>query len=158
MVPGPSMFKEHSDILYGIMIGLVVINILMLIIGRVFTPLYANITRIPYELMSAIIIVYCITGVYSSEASTFQVLLAVIIGAFSFLLRRLGFSVVPIILGVVLGDLVETNFRNSMVMSSNSLSIFVTRPFSLLFLALAVLSIGMFFYKAAKDRKSKKQS
>ncbi|MFQ9976079.1 MAG: tripartite tricarboxylate transporter permease [Butyricicoccus sp.] len=68
MVPGPLMFKEHSDIL-GIMIGLVVINILMLIIGRVFTPLYANITRIPYELMSAIIIVYCITGVYSSEAS-----------------------------------------------------------------------------------------
>ena len=158
MVPGPSMFKEHSDILYGIMIGLVVINILMLIIGRVFTPLYANITRIPYELMSAIIIVYCITGVYSSEASTFQVLLAVIIGAFSFLLRKLGFGVVPIILGVVLGDLVETNFRNSMVMSGNSLSIFVTRPFSLLFLALAVLSIGMFFYKAAKDRKSKKQS
>lgn len=130
--------------------------ILMLIIGRVFTPLYANITRIPYELMSAIIIVYCITGVYSSEASTFQVLLAVIIGAFSFVLRKLGFGVVPIILGVVLGDLVETNFRNSMVMSSNSLSIFVTRPFSLLFLALAVLSIGMFFYKAAKDRKKQK--
>ena len=153
---GAFMLQEHSDVLYGIMIGLVVVNILMLIIGRVFTPLYANITRIPYELMSAIIIVYCITGVYSSEASTFQVLLAVIIGAFSFLLRRLGFSVVPIILGVVLGDLVETNFRNSMVMSSNSLSIFVTRPFSLLFLALAVLSIGMFFYKAAKDRKKQK--
>ena len=128
----------------------------MLIIGRVFTPLYVNITRIPYELMSAIIIVYCITGVYSSEASTFHVLLAVIIGAFSFLLRKLGFGVVPIILGVVLGDLVETNFRNSMVMSGNSLSIFVTRPFSLLFLALAVLSIGMFFYKAAKDRKKQK--
>ena len=72
------------------------------------------------------------------------------------LLRKLGFGVVPIILGVVLGDLVETNFRNSMVMSSNSLSIFVTRPFSLLFLALAVLSIGMFFYKAAKDRKKQK--
>ena len=89
MVPGPSMFKEHSDILYGIMIGLVVINILMLIIGRVFTPLYVNITRIPYELMSAIIIVYCITGVYSSEASALHVLLAVIIGAFSFLLRKL---------------------------------------------------------------------
>ena len=64
--------------------------------------------------------------------------------------------IVPIILGVVLGDLVETNFRNSMVMSGNSLSIFVTRPFSLLFLALAVLSIGMFFYKAAKDRKKQK--
>lgn len=153
MVPGPSMFKEHSDILYGIMIGLVVVNLLMLAIGRIFTPVYSNITRIPYELMSAIIIVYCITGVYSSEASTFHVLLSVIIGAFSFLLRKLGFSVVPIILGVVLDDLVESNFRNSMVMSNNSLSIFVTRPFCVLFLALAALSIGLFFYKAAKDRK-----
>ena len=108
--------------------------------------------------MSAIIIVYCITGVYSSEASTFHVLLAVIIGAFSFLLRKLGFSVVPIILGVVLGDLVETNFRNSMVMSDGSLSIFFTRPFSVLFLALAALSIGMFFYKAIKDRKKKENA
>jgi putative tricarboxylic transport membrane protein len=80
------------------------------------------------------------------------VLLAACIGVVSFLLRKLGFSVVPIILGVVLGELVETNFRNSMILSGGSLSIFVTRPFSLLFLSLAFLSIGSFFYKAIKKR------
>lgn len=153
MVPGPALFKDYPDVLYGIMVGLIVVNVLMLLIGRVFTPFYSNITRIPYELMSAMIIVYCVAGTYSSEASTFHVLLAVCIGVFSFLLRKLGFSVVPIILGVVLGDLVETNFRNAMVMSDNSLSIFVTRPFSLLFLALAALSIGMFCYKSIKSKR-----
>ena len=67
-----------------------------------------------------------------------------------FYVEKLGFSVVPIILGVVLGDLVETNFRNSMILSGGSLSIFVTRPFSLLFLLLALVSIGSFFYKSIK--------
>ena len=100
--------------------------------------------------MSALIIVYCIAGVYSNEGSTFHVLLAACIGVASFLLRKLGFSVVPIILGVVLGDLVETNLRNSMILSGGSLSIFVTRPFSLLFLLLALVSIGSFFYRSIK--------
>ena len=102
--------------------------------------------------------VYCVAGTYSNEGSTFHVLLAVCIGVGSFLLRKLGFSVVPIILGVVLGDLVEANFRNSMILSGGSFSIFVTRPFSLLFLSLAVLAIGSFFYKALKKRMRAKPS
>jgi len=150
MIPGPALFRDHPGTLYGIMLGLLFVNVLMLVFGLVLTPLYSNISRIPYELMSALIIVYCIAGVYSNEGSTFHVLLAACIGVASFLLRKLGFSVVPIILGVVLGDLVETNFRNSMILSGGSLSIFVTRPFSLLFLLLALVSIGSFFYKSIK--------
>ena len=153
MIPGPSLFREHAGILYGIMMGLLLVNVLMLVFGLVLTPLYSNISRIPYELMSSLIVVYCIAGVYSNESSIFHVLLAVCIGVVSFLLRKLGFSVVPIILGVVLGDLVETNFRNSMILSGGSLSIFVTRPFSLLFLLLALLSIGSFFYRSIKKRR-----
>lgn len=154
MVPGPSLFRDHPDTLYGIMVGLVLVNIFMLIFGLALTLLYSNIARIPYELMSALIIIYCIAGTYSNERSTFHVLLAVCIGIGSFLLRKLGFPVVPIILGVVLGELVETNFRNSMILSGGSFSIFVTRPFSLTFLLLAALSIGSFFYKALKKRRN----
>lgn len=153
MIPGPALFRDHPDTLYGIMVGLVLVNILMLLFGLALTPLYSNIARIPYELMSALIIIYCIAGTYSNEGSTFHVLLAVCIGVGSFLLRKLGFSVVPIILGVVLGDLVETNFRNSMIMSGGSLSIFLSRPFSLLFMMLAAFSIGSFFYRAFQKKK-----
>jgi putative tricarboxylic transport membrane protein len=153
MVPGPSLFKDYPDVLYGIMVGLIVVNILMLIVGKVFTRFYANITRIPYELMNAMIIIYCVAGTFSSEASTFHVLLAMIVGIGSFVLRKLDFSVVPVILGVVLGKLVENNFRRSMVLSDNSWSIFVTRPFSILFLLLAALSIGMSTYKALQAKR-----
>ena len=152
MIPGPSLFRDHAETLYGIMVGLLVVNVLMLVFGLALTPIYSNIAHIPYELMSALIVIYCIAGTYSNENSTFHVLLAVCIGIGSFLLRKLGFSVVPIILGVVLGELVETNFRNSMILSGGSWAIFVKRPFSLLFLALAVLSVSFFFFRAAKKR------
>lgn len=107
------------------MIGLVVINIL-LIIGHVYRCMPISLLRIPYELMSAIIIVLlhyrCLfseTGISGTSGGHHR-------RAFSFLLRKLGFGVSrDFILGVViLGDLVETNFRNSINMSGNSLSIF----------------------------------
>lgn len=153
MVPGPSLFKDFPDTIYAIMVGLLFVNIFMLIIGKLFTRYYVNITRIPYELMSAIIVIYCIAGTFSSEASTFHVLVSIIIGIVSFILRKLDFGVVPIILGVVLGSLVELNFRRSMVLSNNSMSIFISRPFSLIFLLLAAFSVVFFFYKLIKSGK-----
>lgn len=156
MVPGPSLFKDFPETIYAIMVGLLFVNIFMLIIGKIFTRYYSNITRIPYELMSSMIIIYCVAGTYSSEASTFHVFLSICIGVISYILRKLDFGIVPIILGVVLGQLVETNFRRSMVLSGNSFSIFVTRPFSLAFLLLAVFSIAFFVYKTIKDRKKQK--
>lgn len=156
LVPGPSLFVDSANIIYGIMVGLLVINVLMLIIGRLFTPLYANITRIPYELMNAIIVVYCFAGTYSSNSSTFHILVAVVIGIISFILRKLDFPIVPIILGVVLGQLTELNFRRAMVMSDGSYSIFVTRPFSAVFLFLAVASIAWAIYRSVKPKKLSK--
>jgi len=83
MVPGPTLFKNFPEILYGIMLGLLVVNVAMLLFGRVFTRYYVHITRIPYELMSAMIIIYCIAGIYSSEGRTFHVLEAIIVGIFA---------------------------------------------------------------------------
>ena len=156
LVPGPSLFVDSANIIYGIMVGLLVINVLMLIIGRLLTPLYANITRIPYELMNAIIVVYCFAGTYSSNSSTFHILVAVVIGIVSFILRKLDFPIVPIILGVVLGQLTELIFRRAMVMSEGSYGIFVTRPFSAVFLFLAVASIAWAIYRSVKPKKSSK--
>lgn len=152
MTPGPSLFINSPDIIYGIMVGLLVVNVLMLLIGRIFTRFYVNITRIPYELMSSMIIIYCIAGTYSSASSTFHVLVAVCVGVASYILRKLDFPIVPIILGVVLGQMTELNFRRSMVLSEGSFSIFLTRPFSLIFISLAVLSICMAVWKATRKK------
>lgn len=155
MVPGPSLFVDQGHIMYAIMIGLIIVNILMYIVGRVFTKWYAHITRIPYEILAAIVMVFCSAGAYSTNNSIYDVYIILIFGVISYFLRRMDFQLVPVLLGIVLGPLAETNFRRSLVMSDGSLSIFVTRPISLVFLVIAVLSVVMFFVKESKTKKAK---
>lgn len=150
MTPGPSLFKEQGHIIYAIMLGLFIVNIVMFVIGRVFTKYYSNITRIPYELISSMIIIYCFAGAYSNKNSSFDLLLVACFGIISYILRKLDFSLVPVLLGIVLGPLAETNFRRSMVLSGGSFTIFFKKPIALAFLTLSVVSVLLFFVKKKK--------
>ena len=152
MVPGPMLFKEQGNILYAIMIGLIVVNVFMYLIGRVFTRLYAHITRIPYEILSCIVLTFCIAGSYSTNNRLYDIYIILIFGIIAYFLRRMDFQLVPVLLGIVLGPLAEDNFRRAMLLSDGSLSIFVTRPISLLFLAVAVGSLALFAWRNHKDK------
>lgn len=155
MVPGPMLFKDQGNILYAIMLGLIVVNVFMYVIGSVFTRFYAHITRIPYEILACIVLTFCIAGSYSTNNRLYDIYIILIFGIISYFLRRMDFQLVPILLGIVLGPLAEDNFRRAIVLSDGSLSIFVTRPISLLFLVIAVGSIVLF---AWRNHKAKVQS
>lgn len=155
MVPGPMLFKDQGNILYAIMLGLIVVNVFMYVIGSVFTRFYAHITRIPYEILACIVLTFCIAGSYSTNNRLYDIYIILIFGIISYFLRRMDFQLVPILLGIVLGPLAEDNFRRAIVLSDGSLSIFVTRPISLLFLVIAVGSIVLF---ACRNHKAKVQS
>ena len=128
MVPGPSLFVEQGHIMYAIMLGLLVVNVCMFILAKTFTRFYARISTVPYELLSTIVVTFCAAGAYSTNNTVFDVYIIIAFGILAYFLRRLDFQLVPILLGIVLGPLAETNFRRSLVMSDGSLSIFVTRP------------------------------
>ena len=153
LVPGPMLFKEQGNILYAIMLGLIVINISLWFVGKFFTRFYAHITRIPFELLACIVLVFCAAGAYSTNNSVYDVYYIFIFGIIAYYLRRMDFQLVPILLGIVLGPLAETNFRRALILSDGSLSIFVTRPISLVFLLIAFSSIVIFTIKNFKDRK-----
>lgn len=153
MIPGPNLFKDQGSILYAIMLGLVVINVFMYIVGSYFTKFYAHITRVPYELLVCVVMTFCIAGAYSTNNALYDIYIIVIFGILSYILRRLDFQLVPILLGIVLGPLAETNFRRALILSDGSLDIFVTRPISLVFLVIAFLSIFIFSYKNYKANK-----
>ena len=152
MVPGPMLFKEQGNILYAIMLGLIVVNVFMYLIGRVFTKFYAHITRVPYEILACIVLTFCIAGSYSTNNRLYDIYIILIFGIISYFLRRMDFQLVPILLGIVLGPLAENNFRRAMLLSDGSLSIFVTRPISLLFLVIAVVSVSVFAWKNHKAK------
>lgn len=152
MIPGPRLFRDQGDILYAIMLGLIVVNILMYIAGNVFIKFYAHITRIPYEILACIVLTFCLAGSYSTNNSIYDMYIIITFGIISYFLRRMDFQLVPILLGIVLGPLAEANFRRALILSDGSLMIFITRPISLAFLLIAAGSIIVFGIKSRKNR------
>jgi putative tricarboxylic transport membrane protein len=158
MVPGPTLFSEQGNVLYAIMLGLIVVNVFMYIIGSVFTRFYAHITRIPYEILAPIVLTFCIAGSYSTNNRVYDIYIILIFGIVSYFLRRMDFQLVPILLGIVLGPLAEKNFRRAMVISEGSFKIFFTRPISCAFLLIAVGSVLVFAWRNYKSAKQAKQN
>lgn len=157
LVPGPMLFKEQGNILYAIMLGLILTNISLLFVGKFFTRFYAHITRIPFELLACIVLIFCSAGAYSTNNSIYDVFYIYIFGIVAYFLRRMNFQLVPILLGIVLGPLAETNFRRALILSDGSLSIFVTRPISLGFLLIAFSSILIFVIKSFMNKGAPKE-
>ncbi len=159
MVPGPSLFAQQGNILYAIMLGLIVVNIFMYILGSGFTRFYAHITRVPYEVLAPIVLTFCIAGAYSTNNRIYDIYIILIFGIVAYFLRRMDFQLVPILLGIVLGPLAERkNFRRAMVISQGDLSIFVTRPISCAFIVIAVLSVVIFAVRNARSRRKAQEN
>ena len=157
MVPGPTLFKESGNILYAIMFGLIIVNIFMYLIGNALIPFYANITKLPYELLASIVLSMCIAGAFSTNNRVYDVMIILVFGILAYFLRRMDFQLVPILLGIVLGPLAEVNFRRALVLSDGSMDIFIKRPISLTFILIAVISISVFMFKELRSAKTEEK-
>jgi putative tricarboxylic transport membrane protein len=151
LLPGPLLFERNPDVAYGLYAGLFVANIFMLLIGLVIlTPCIWLVNR-PKPYLIAFIFALVVTGVFSIEQSFFHVGIVLATGLVGYGMRRLGVPVLPMVLGVVLGFLVESNFRRSLVMSSGEWTVFVTDPVAVTLLAAAILLLA---YTIWRERRS----
>ena len=141
LAPGPSLFKEHGDTMYIIMLGLVFVNIFMYIIVKFLSRYFIHITRIPEKLLVAALLVIALFGAYISAGSQFDVLVALCAAAGIYVLTLFEFPVIPLILGFILGPTIEANLRRSMVMLDGNLLQIFTRPICLMFVALSVFMV-----------------
>lgn len=157
LTPGPNLFVEHGSTMYAIMIGLIFVNIFMFLQGKYLTKLFAKVVSIPSDILTPIIVVFCFAGAYSIKKSLFDVAVAIVFGIIAYILKNLDYPTIPILLGLVLGGLTEKNFRRSLLISDGDLSIFVTRPISLIFVLLIIVVIGMIIYNNYKQRLSDKE-
>ena len=155
LTPGPNLFQEHGLTLYAIMVGLVFINIFMYLQGKYLTGFFAKVTKIPSEILIPIIVVFCFAGSYSIKSSMFDLYISIAFGIIAYILVKLKFSTIPVLLGLVLGALTESNLRRTLIISQGSLSIFVKRPISLAFLVILVITIGFIVKEnIARSRKN----
>ncbi|MFA9432505.1 tripartite tricarboxylate transporter permease [Egicoccus sp. AB-alg2] len=139
--PGPMMFAERPEVFWGVIASMYVGNIVLLILNLPLIPLLARILRTPRPLLLPLIVVFCVIGVYAVSFSTFDLWLLLLFGIIGFLMRANGFPAAPLILGLILGDIMEVSMRRALQISSGDWSVFLTKPISASLLALATVSL-----------------
>ena len=154
LVPGPLLFVERPDIIYSLFAALMVANFVMLILGLFGARLWIKVTVIPKKVLLPAILAISIIGSFAVHYSFFDVGSCIAFGVAGWLLKKYGFPVAPIVLGMVLGKLAETNFRRAVIMGGYD--VFFTRPASLILLILALLSFGVPLYQTYKANKKEK--
>ncbi len=155
LLPGTSLFTEHSTTIYAVMVGLVVVNIIMLVQGRFLINVFAKLAKLPISILVPFLILTCTAGAYAETNTIFNVYIAVTFGLLAYFLMKLGFSPVPLLLGIILGPIAEANLRRALIISDESFSIFLTRPISVFFIALTILSIVLAVMNARKANKNR---
>ena len=152
--PGLSLFTTDGDIMYAIMLGLILVNLFMLLQGKFLTRLFAKVVSIPQEILTPIIVIFCFAGAYSVNKNYFDVKVALVFAIVAWVLRKLDMPAVPILLGMVLGNMTETNFRRALLISNGSPAIFFSSIYCIIFLVLIVVAVGAIVRGKLNERKA----
>lgn len=151
--PGPQFFTSYPDVAWGLIAGLYIAGIVLLILNVPLIGLFVRILRVPGEVFNALVLLLALTGAYSVTNSLFDVGLALVFGVLGYFMKKLGIPPAPLILGVVLGGMLEQSLRQALSLSGGDWSIFVNRPVSLLLLILASASLIWSVMEAFSVRK-----
>ncbi len=155
--PGPLLISQHPGLFWGVIASMYIGNFILLILNLPFVPLFANILRIPKKILLPLVILFCITGMYTVNNSIPDIWVMLLFGALGFLMRKWAYEGAPLLLALVLGPRLEVAFRQSLMISHGDFSIFINRPISMVFLLATALFliiplIRMIFKKTSKGR------
>jgi putative tricarboxylic transport membrane protein len=145
IVPGPQVMIRNPDLFWGMIASMWVGNLALLVINLPLVGLWVKLLKVPYRLMFPAILIFCCIGIYSINNQATDVILTAFFGLVGYAFLKLGFELAPLLLGFVLGGLMEDTFRRAMDLSRGSMMTFIERPISagLLALALIVLIISV---------------
>ncbi len=139
--PGPMLFIEQKDFVWGLIASMYLGNVVSLIVVLATVPLFAAILRIPFAIIAPVIIVVCAIGAYTVNNSVNDVFLMLIFGVLGYFFKKLDYPIAPMVLAMVLGDRAEDAFRQSLLLSRGDLSIFWHSPISATLVALSATLI-----------------
>ena len=122
--PGPMLFVEQAEFVWGLIASMYLGNIVGLILVLTTVPLFASILRIPFSIIAPVILVICAIGAYTVNNNVFDVLMMMVFGVLGYLLKKTNYPLAPLVLAIVLGDSAEEAFRQSLLASGGSLGVF----------------------------------
>jgi len=141
IIPGPQIMTKQPNLFWGMIASMWIGNLMLLVINLPLIGVWVRFLKVPYRLMFASIVVLCCIGIYSVNNSPFDVVMTAGFGFFGYALVKFGFEPAPLLLGFVLGKLMEEKLRQSLVISRGSFMTFIDRPLSGGLLALSLIMV-----------------
>ena len=139
--PGPLLFTEQKDFVWGLIASMYMGNIVGLIIVLTCVPLFASILKIPFSVIAPVIMVFCAIGAYTVHNNTFDVVMMVVFGIAGYFMKKTNYPLAPMVLAIVLGDKAEESFRQSLLASQGSLSVFWSSGLVSTIMALGLIAL-----------------
>ncbi|WP_337997751.1 tripartite tricarboxylate transporter permease [Oleispirillum naphthae] len=158
LIPGPMFVVDSPDVVYGIFIAFFISNIIMFVFQMATLKYYTKISGIPTKYIVPLLLVFCCLGTYSLSTSLSDVWIMLILGGVGYLLSRVSYPIAPIVLGLVLGPILESNLRMSVLLFHTAPATLLTRPFTMGCLALAAASVLFFVRGKGSARKPRHAS
>jgi len=154
IAPGPQVMTQKPDLFWGLVASMWIGNLMLVILNLPLIGLWVSLLKVPYRLLFPAIMAFSCIGIYSVNNSSFELYLTAIFGLIGFMWMRLECPPAPMLLGFVLGPLMEENLRRALLISRGDPTVFVTRPISLGFMIATVLIIVIMLAPAVKARRA----
>lgn len=137
--PGPLLFEDHPQVAWGLIASMFIGNFMLLILNLPLVKVFAKIIETPKKYLIPMIIAISIFGVYAVQVSTYDLILLLACGVLGYFLSKNDYPIAPLVLGLVLGPMVENNLRRALTISNGDYTVFLSRPISLTFLLITLL-------------------
>lgn len=154
MQPGPMLIKDHPEVFWGAVTSMYIGNAMLLVLNLPLIGLWVKILEIPYRFLFPLILFFCLVGAFSLNNNPSEMVIMLVFGVVGYFLRKLKYPLAPAILAMVLGPMLEASLRRSLLMSSGSGMIFLTRPISL---AMILISVALLVFSAFPAMKKKRE-
>ena len=138
--PGPLLFQTKPDLVWGLISSKFIGNLILLMMNLFLIPLFVMVLRVPYTILMGFIVIFASVGAFTVNNNLFDVWMMLGFGVLGYLMKKLRYPIVPLVLGLVLGRLAENSLRQALTISGGSLSILFTKPISAIFIAAAILA------------------
>ncbi|WP_375569174.1 tripartite tricarboxylate transporter permease [Ahrensia marina] len=140
--PGPMIMIEQPDFIYSVAVMLIFATIAIAIFGLFLTRIFVLVLKVPREILMPLVFTLCVIGPYALTQRTFEIWVMVVFGLIGFVLRQMNYPMAPLVLGIILGALLDKSLRRGLTLSDGDLTPFFTRPISAVFVIIIILSIA----------------
>jgi putative tricarboxylic transport membrane protein len=151
--PGPQLIANRPDLFFGLIASMLVGNLMLIVLNVPLISIFVQLLRVPGSILAPLIIVFCVVGAYTLSNSAVEVSIMIGFGIVGYLMRKIDLDPAPLVLAFVLGNILETNFRQSLLVGRGTLNLYYTRPIAVTLLVCCAVLIAMQIIKTFAERR-----